>query len=741
MNYTSAPGPLTIYVDDDNTTGIEDGSPGQEFTTVQEALSNSRHGDIIRVAPGTYSGPIVITQDNISLYGEIAALTVLDAINSGTVIDIDGRTNIHIEGFTLRNGQADFGGGININNSSEITIKANQLFENIANISGGGIAITGSSSSIMVQENILAQNTATSSGSGIYIDTTEIFADPNAVDTTATFATKPGVYVLHLTADDTELTAYDEVTITVSENDNHPIANFSALPKSGVAPLSISFTDLSVGTISNWAWDFDNNGTIDSSEQNPTFIYNMPGTYAVTLTVTGLEGTDIATKVDFITVDPEPTTYIEEVRVTADSDDAEESESGSMNLVSSDLELTYDGSNQAVGIRFNGVNIPTGATITNAYIQFKTDETTSEETSLTIQGEAVDNAQTFSSATRNISSRPHTTSAVIWSPAPWANIGEAGSAQRTPDISSVIQEIVDRPGWSNNNSQVFIFTGTGDRIAESYNGDSAGAPLLHVEYVAAFSGNQPPVVDAGVNQLLLLPTNTVQLDGTVADDGLPNGSGVTTLWSYVSDTGEDAADEIKISNNTIVNNISLAGSIHVENGTPEIRNCIFWNNSEENLSGVSDTMISYSLIGDGTFAGMNNNIEGDPLFMDFYPNDYHLTPCSPGVDAGDPADDFLLEPSPNGGRINLGAYGNTSEATISDEWCSTGLLGICDAGMLICSGGTKICVADIQPGEQPEGPFGEPSCSDGEDNDCDGEVDGADLGGCIRQCESQQLRS
>jgi hypothetical protein len=177
------------------------------------------------------------------------------------------------------------------------------------------------------------------------------------------------------------------------------------------------------------------------------------------------------------------TTDSVDVRVAAGSDDAEERASGSMYLNSSDLELTYDGgSNQTVGIRFNGMSIPQGATITNAYIQFQVDETPSDSTSLTIQGEAIDNAPTFINTSGNILSRERTSASVPWSPPPWPVIGEAGPGQRTPNISLVVQEIVNRAGWSIGNSLVIIITGTGERVAESYNGDQSGAPLLHVEY-------------------------------------------------------------------------------------------------------------------------------------------------------------------------------------------------------------------------------------------------------------------
>jgi hypothetical protein len=173
---------------------------------------------------------------------------------------------------------------------------------------------------------------------------------------------------------------------------------------------------------------------------------------------------------------------ISEVRVADGSDDAEENAYGSVRTSSSDLELTYDRSYQTVGMRFSGTAIPKGADIVNAYIQFQADETQWGATSLTIEGEDADNAGAFSDLTGNISSRTRTSAAVSWSPPAWTTVGEAGPDQRTPDIASVIQEIVDRSGWSSDNAMVLIITGSGERVAESYDGNSAGAPLLHVEY-------------------------------------------------------------------------------------------------------------------------------------------------------------------------------------------------------------------------------------------------------------------
>jgi hypothetical protein len=154
-----------------------------------------------------------------------------------------------------------------------------------------------------------------------------------------------------------------------------------------------------------------------------------------------------------------------------------------MSLTSTDLELITDGTaSQVVGMRFNGVAVPRGATIVNAYVQFKVDKTGSTATSLIVQGQAADNAPTFTTATGNISSRLKTNAQVTWTPAAWPTLGASGPDQRTANIASVVQEIVDRLGWVSANSLVILISGTGTRVAESYNGDRAGAPLLHVEY-------------------------------------------------------------------------------------------------------------------------------------------------------------------------------------------------------------------------------------------------------------------
>jgi len=77
-------------------------------------------------------------------------------------------------------------------------------------------------------------------------------------------------------------------------------ADFSATPTSGVAPLTVSFTNLSIGDWTSSSWDFGDGAT--STDENPSHSYTTPGTYTVSLTVTGSGGSDTETKTDYIQV-------------------------------------------------------------------------------------------------------------------------------------------------------------------------------------------------------------------------------------------------------------------------------------------------------------------------------------------------------------------------------------------------------------------------------------------------------
>ncbi|MBU1941598.1 MAG: PKD domain-containing protein, partial [Candidatus Thermoplasmatota archaeon] len=84
-------------------------------------------------------------------------------------------------------------------------------------------------------------------------------------------------------------------------------ANFTADLTTGGAPLTVQFTDLSTAentTITSWQWDFNNDGTIDSTEQHPQWIYSTPGVFTVYLRVSDGIKFDVEIKDEYITILP-----------------------------------------------------------------------------------------------------------------------------------------------------------------------------------------------------------------------------------------------------------------------------------------------------------------------------------------------------------------------------------------------------------------------------------------------------
>ncbi len=91
-----------------------------------------------------------------------------------------------------------------------------------------------------------------------------------------------------------------DVVITSDGGVGEPVADFSATPTTGPAPLTVTFTDLSTGDPTSWLWDFGD-GTPTATAQNPSHEYTSAGTYTVTLTVSNVGGEDTETKENYIT--------------------------------------------------------------------------------------------------------------------------------------------------------------------------------------------------------------------------------------------------------------------------------------------------------------------------------------------------------------------------------------------------------------------------------------------------------
>ncbi len=267
-----------------------------------------------------------------------------------------------------------------------------------------------------------------------------------------------------------------------------------------------------IGDWDLWPTGFDPWGAPTRHDDDATApaesgVANQTETVSPTLASDGDAGAAKTMSVQSFAVSSSSTPTTFETRVSGSADDAEEKSSGSISGNINDLELGFDDSTrQTVGLRFAGIDIPKGAIITNAYIQFTTDEVSTGLASLLIRGQDSDDAAEFTTAKFNVSSRPTTDASVSWSPADWTIRGEAGTGQRTPDLKAIIQEILDRGGWAALNDIAFLVTGTGTRTAKSFDGNAVAAPFLHIEYYiptasAPVAFNSPADANSTANQI------------------------------------------------------------------------------------------------------------------------------------------------------------------------------------------------------------------------------------------------
>jgi type IV pilus assembly protein PilY1 len=189
----------------------------------------------------------------------------------------------------------------------------------------------------------------------------------------------------------------------------------------------------------------------------------------------------------------EPYSGMKSFQVASAQDDAEEGVAAGNALYYANGDLDMGGwgvatNDSMVGIRFQNVFIPQGVTIYKAFLEFKANASNAETTYLLIDGEASDDATPFSQVADNLKSRTATTATVSWDN---VQAWTAGQFYPSPDISNIVQEIVNRGGWSSGNSMVFRFTGVGTtdnkRDIAAYDAGSSSAPTLHVIYY----GNDP----------------------------------------------------------------------------------------------------------------------------------------------------------------------------------------------------------------------------------------------------------
>jgi len=134
------------------------------------------------------------------------------------------------------------------------------------------------------------------------------------------------------------------------------------------------------------------------------------------------------------------------------------------------------------GMIFRNVNIPPGSVILSAHLKVRSYNSNQTGTVYArIEAEAVDNATGFTGS-RRIDTLPTTSSSVDWTiEEPWS----ANMWYESPNIVGVIQEIIDRPGWSAGNSLAILLHASSKgvyRFFSSVDHNSDFAPILEIQY-------------------------------------------------------------------------------------------------------------------------------------------------------------------------------------------------------------------------------------------------------------------
>jgi hypothetical protein len=206
------------------------------------------------------------------------------------------------------------------------------------------------------------------------------------------------------------------------------------------------------------------------------------------------------------------------IAITDDNDDAEECKAeivgesevlGEMDMSSSDLELQFDHTPQYVGLLFRNVQLAKDDTVEGAYIQFQVDAISAGKTDaaidLIIYGALEASVDSIRDVPFDISSHAVRTDSVSWSPPPSVAVGDRGEAERTPDISAIIEQIVAQEGWVAGNNILLVVTGdvaqVEDKNREVEAGPGADAPTLY--YARDFDRAEttvwdPPTVSDGL---------------------------------------------------------------------------------------------------------------------------------------------------------------------------------------------------------------------------------------------------
>ncbi len=618
----------------------------------------------------------------------------------------------------FHNNEAETGnGGAIYNNQSTLYTSSNLFYSNSAE-QGGAIYIN-NSNEIDLYNNTISDNTA-DTGGGIYFENTDYFSAYNNIvyfnnndqiyfaitpasefeysdiqdgsagvsNTCITddpqFMNRPYSYQLNLSSPCVDSGAPDTLGLDIYPFDcarSSRVRNgvidmgayeydsggniatfytyFHADIREGYKPLIVQFYDDSSDATS-WSWDFGDGTT--SNEKNPLHTYQEAGVYTVSLTASGPAGSDTHTETDFITV--KNATYITDPTV-----------SGEWTLQNSPYIIDTD------------ITLNSGETLTiepGVSVLFNDSYTFEVYGSLTAVGTEQDSIYFSVIDTTGYSGGTLTG---------WQGIKFQYVSDQS-QLSHCVIEYVKKQGIGG--GLYFNYTGdyvtvTDSKITKCSAENGGGAVVYYysnpiftkVKFISNTAENRGGAI------YILESSNPEFLKCEISGNNAENGAAIAcvngsspTLHNLLITNNQVTSGGIlyfsqisnpDIRNLTISDNSKsqVGYALFLQDSDLIMKNTILWNTSLDNEAFVSSTdlTLNYTDIRGGWDSGdFVYNIE--PNFKDTQTYKLDILNAdqnakNPLIDAGDPNDDFSNEPMPNGGRINLGAYGGTSQAEYS----------------------------------------------------------------------------